>query len=167
MFSRLLGGLLIVQQRSVARAGVCDGFVGSAYASFIGTCYSENKIDTSDFTSLDGSVKWVEMCQAGLQNILQPIQFQSMLRLCYLPCTSSCQLLFYENRTFIVPNYPQGTHSTHPTTGTRAGLHYLKVHTRARDRKKNGLLFTLICRTSAIQGLRKAAQNQRIFGQAK
>ena len=57
MFSRLLGGLLIVQQRSMAQPGVCDRFVGSAYSSFIGACYSSDTVDTSDFTSLDGSVR--------------------------------------------------------------------------------------------------------------
>ena len=55
MFSRLLGGLLIVQQRSVARPGVCDNFIDSAYASFIGACYFGDAIDKNDFTSLDGS----------------------------------------------------------------------------------------------------------------
>jgi hypothetical protein len=56
MFSRLLGGLLIVQQRSASQTGVCDAFAGSACASYIGACHGGDAVDKSNFTSLDGSV---------------------------------------------------------------------------------------------------------------
>jgi hypothetical protein len=104
MFSRLLGGLLVVQRRSAARRGVCDSFVGSAYASFIGTCFSSDTVDTSDFDSLDGSFRRV-----------------SIVTLSGLACISDvyvCQL----NHSFAAD-----TLLMHHTTGIRAGFHCLKV----------------------------------------
>jgi hypothetical protein len=56
MFSRLLGGLLIIQQRIKTRQGACDSFMSSSYSSFVGSCYIDGDIDESDFNSLDGSV---------------------------------------------------------------------------------------------------------------
>jgi hypothetical protein len=56
MYSRLLGGLLIVQQRSSFQKEVCASFSSSAYSSFIGSCYVYSSPDQLDFKSLDGSV---------------------------------------------------------------------------------------------------------------
>jgi hypothetical protein len=56
MFSRLLGGLLILQQRSASQPGACGAFAGSAYASYIGACHGGDAVDKANFTSLDGSV---------------------------------------------------------------------------------------------------------------
>jgi hypothetical protein len=56
MFSRLLGGLLIIQQRTQTRKGVCDAFASSSYSSFIESCHIDGTADQSNFTSLDGSV---------------------------------------------------------------------------------------------------------------
>jgi hypothetical protein len=56
MYSRLLGGLLIVQRRSTVRPGACASFSGSAYSAFIDSCFDADVPDQSDFRSLDGSV---------------------------------------------------------------------------------------------------------------
>ena len=58
MFSKLLGGLLIIQQRIETREGACASFVDSSYSAFIESCYVDGAIEKSNFTSLDGSVMY-------------------------------------------------------------------------------------------------------------
>ena len=58
MFSKLLGGLLIVQQRIETREGACASFVDSSYSAFIESCYVDGAIEKSNFSSLDGSVMY-------------------------------------------------------------------------------------------------------------
>ena len=58
MFSKLLGGLLIIQQRIETREGACASFVDSSYSAFIESCYVNGAMDKSNFSSLDGSVMY-------------------------------------------------------------------------------------------------------------
>ena len=41
---------------------VRDTFAASAYALYVGTCYEGDAVDTAEFSSLDGSANFGQVC---------------------------------------------------------------------------------------------------------